>query len=200
MLYFTPKRDLKMLEELFALEQTYLDSYIKLLVHAEAKHITVISLDMLPQETRREYAENTREYSRLRASVNEYVHPFDKLTERYAAVDPTSYFLEATKLPDYGRSRPQMFNETDRAYWLDKTYALRGAIKQKKSEDFWHLVNPLYWVYAFFHSILHFTGLGKIVGEQIAKVISALLTVAMAAAAPWIKQLVVAWFKHFSAK
>lgn len=189
-----------MLEELFTLEQTYLDSYIKLLVHVEATHISVIPLDRLPPEVRQEYSQNTREYSRLRALVSEYVHPFDKLTERYAAVDPTTYFLNATKLPNYGGTHPEVFNETDRVYWLDKTHALRGAVKHKKSEEFKHLINPFYWIYAFFHSILHFTGLGKIVGEQIAKVISTLLTLATAAASPWIKQLVVAWFKHFSAK
>jgi hypothetical protein len=42
--------------------------------------------------------------------------------------------------------------------------------------------------------------LGKLVGEQIAKAISALLAVSTAAASPWIKQLVVARFKHFSSK
>jgi hypothetical protein len=103
-------------------------------------------------------------------------------------------------LPDYGSARPSIFNEEDKAYWLDKTHALRGTIKHKKSEDFKHLINPFYWIYAFFHSILHFTGIGKLVGDQIAKIISALLALATAAASPWIKQLLVAWLKHCSSK
>jgi hypothetical protein len=191
---------LRTVEALFALEQSYFDAYFQLLRYAQSKQLNVFPLHTLPQEVQNEHLEHAKAYSELRANVSEHVHPFEKLAERYAAVDPTFYFLEATKLPDYGSPRPKIFTEEDKAYWLDKTHALRGAIKHKKSEDFRHLVNPFYWVYAFFHSILHFTGLGKIVGEQIAKVISALLAVATAAASPWIMQLVVAWFKHFSAK
>jgi hypothetical protein len=200
MLYFTPKSDLKTVEALFALEQRYLDAYFQLLQYAESKQITVVPLDILPENVKNQHLENAKTYSALRASVSEYVHPFDELADRYKAGDPTSYFLETTKLPDYGSPRPSIFNEEDKAHWLDKTHALSGAIKHKKSQDFRHLINPLYWIYAFFHSILHFTGVGKLVGEQIAKAISALLVVATAAASPWIKQLVVAWFKQFSSK
>jgi hypothetical protein len=47
---------------------------------------------------------------------------------------------------------------------------------------------------------LRFAGIGKVLGELVSLVISTLLTAATAIASRWLKQLVVAWFKHFSAK
>ena len=200
MLYFTPKADLRTVEALFALEQRYLEAYFQLLQYAESKHMPLFPFNVFPQEVQQQHLEHAKAYSDLRACVNEYVHPLERLTERYGAVDPTSYFLETTKLPDYGSGRPSIFNAEDKAYWLDKTHALRGAIKFNEARDFRHLVNPFYWVYAFFHSVLSFTGIGKLVGEEVAKAVSVSLTAATTAASPWIKQLVVAWFKHFSGK
>jgi hypothetical protein len=200
MLYFTPRSDLKTVDHLFSLEQQCLEAYIDVVRFADSNPLVRLAPDRLPPDVRATHIENLKLYSSLRASISEYVYPFGKLADRYNAVDPTDYFLEATKLPHYGDVRSTTFTEEDRVYWLDKIHALRGAVKHKKAEDFGHLINPFYWVYAFFHSILHFAGIGKVLGEQVSKVISTLLTAATAIASPWLKQLVVAWFKHFSAK
>ena len=114
MLYFTPKGDLIRVETLFDLEQRYLIAYFKLLQYAQSKQITVFRLDVLSPDVRLQHLENAKTYSGLRASVSEYIHPFEKLTERYKAVDPTSYFLETTRLPDYGSgSRPESVIEDE---------------------------------------------------------------------------------------
>jgi hypothetical protein len=125
MLYFTPKGDLKTVGLLFALEQRYLEAYFQLLQYAESKQLTVFPLNVLPQEVQKQHLEHAKTYSDLRASVNEQVHPFEQLTERYRAVDPTSYFLETTKLPG-NRSAPPLPQQSSAGHFQKNTGHLEG--------------------------------------------------------------------------
>jgi hypothetical protein len=73
-----------------------------------------------------------------------------------------------------------------------------GACKDQMREDVWHLVNPLYWIYASFHSLFTSSGLSKPLGEPVTKLVSKALTAGIVAATPWLKQLAAAWLKRLT--
>jgi hypothetical protein len=80
---------------------------------------------------------------------------------------------------------------------LDTLNRSIGLCRDRSREELWHLVNPLYWLYATFHSILLNLGLVAKLGEQKSTFVSkALVTVSIGVIAELVKDPVAHWLKH----
>jgi hypothetical protein len=200
-LYFTARSDLKTVEKVFQMEQPYITSYWALLAHAQKNNLDIVPHQHLSAEIKEENLRLAKDYTEKRRSISEHVSQMSAIAIRYSLGEPTKNLLAATRLPDFGEPNPQgPFNAHDKNYWLDTTHILIGAIKHRKNEQFWHLINPFYWIFEGIRAIFATIGLSKLLGQSVTNILSTVLTGATAIASPWIKDIVQAWLRHLLRK
>ena len=194
MLYFTAKKDLRTVEELFELEHKYVKSYWRITnatnddVHLESNPPSEKALGNVQRPLHWQYDDYRRQ-------ILEQLTKMGKLADRYGVGHPTENLLTTTQLPDYKLTpTPGLFNDRDRFYWTDKMYTLIGAIKDRKQEEFKLVINPFYWVFAMFRSVFTMLGLSKLIGESITTLLSVGMTASTAILSPWIKHFIQEWW------
>lgn len=198
MWYFTPKSDLLFLERFKATTREFIAA------RAAAKSMKSSSDRQASSPQAKEYAASIEKRDMLRTQFSEQQSRATWLAQKYKVQVVFAVWIETIALQEFHFDAYTAMNENthypkeveQRA--IDTIDRCTGACKDRMREDFWHLVNPFYWIYACFHSLFTSSGLSKPLGESVTKLLSKFLTAVIVAATPWLKQFAELWFKRLT--
>lgn len=181
--YFTPKNDLAFLEQFKLTTKEFIAARA-----AEQSNKEQISSVSALDELRTKFSKQ-----QVRASLiaNRYKiqHQFIVGVHTYALeranIDAFMALNEETVSP--GQVVRRAVDTIDRSM---------GACTEQMRHDFWHLINPFYWIYACFHVLLTSSGVSKPIGEAVTNLLSKILAAISIAATPWIKHMVEIWVQR----
>jgi hypothetical protein len=120
----------------------------------ENNQMWLVPVGRLPPDKQEQAVALLDEYQVKRDYINHLSPKLDTIADRYSAADITPHFLEATKTPDYSRSRPSFFGKEDYTVWNDGMQQLLGRIQIVKDEERKKLYNPANWIALFVGWIL----------------------------------------------
>jgi hypothetical protein len=154
MLFFTPRADEKLVNEVFKLEGGFLQTYHELLAFIERNQLHTFPFDALSPEKKEEFVALSNRYRSQRDVISRLLPRMEQIADRYGGSDITPYFLEWTETPDYNERRQRFFGPPDARLWQDGMQQLLGRIDIRRSEDSKKLWNPLNWFYLPIRALL----------------------------------------------
>ena len=182
MWYFTPKNDLAFLEQFKLTTKEFIAT------RATENKRQISSVSAL-EELRTKFLQQQVRASLIANRYNIQHHftvwVLTTIAPERANIDAFVALNEETASP--GQVERRAVDTIDRSI---------GGCHEQMRHDFWHLINPLYWIYACFHVLLTSSGVSKPLGEAVTNLLSKMLTAISIAATPWIKHMVEIWVQR----